>query len=250
MFCQLWRNGFQSKGEFMKYDIRKLPNRKITVAPSILAADFGNLERDIRNVAKAGADLLHLDVMDGHFVPNLTIGPPVVKAIRKHGALPFDTHLMIAEPSKYIAVFADSGADHITIHLEIEESLEQVIAAIRAAGCTAGISIKPATPAEALFPYLKHVDLVLVMTVEPGFGGQSFMAGQIPKIRAIREEIKRRSLAVHLEVDGGINGKTAQEVAAAGANMIVAGTSVFGNPNGLAAGVAAIRAASACMPAL
>ena len=196
-------------------DIRKLALDKILVAPSILAADFARLGEDIKRVSDAGCDLLHLDVMDGHFVPNLTIGPPLISCIRKISNLVFDTHLMISDPLKYAEIFIKAGADHITFHLESDNDPGAVIDAIRGAGATVGISLKPKTPAEKLFPYLDKIDLVLIMTVEPGFGGQSFMADMMPKVKAVHDQICRIGRMVHLEVDGGIDGKNVAEAAGA-----------------------------------
>ena len=225
--------------------INMLDFHRILISPSILASDFSRLGEEVREVEKAGCDLIHLDVMDGHFVPNLTIGPPLIKAIRKDSTLVFDTHLMITDPMKYLKTFADAGADHITFHVETQAPDEtlKIIRAIRAAGCTAGISLKPKTPAEAVLPFLDKLDLVLVMTVEPGFGGQSFMADMIPKVKIIREYIEKNSLKIHLEVDGGIDASNVSLIAGAGANMIVAGTSVFRNPGGYAEAIKTLHAA-------
>ena len=178
----------------MKYDIRQLPAGKVLVSPSLLAADFGNLNSDIEKVTAAGADLLHLDVMDGHLVPNISFGIPVIAGIRKASNLLFDTHLMIDNPAKYAEAFAKAGADHLTFHVEAKDDIRETIAEIRRVGCTVGMSLRPGTPAEAIFPYLDDIDLVLVMTVEPGFGGQSFMADQMDKLAAFKREIIRRKL--------------------------------------------------------
>ncbi len=198
---------------------------KILVAPSILSADFANLQADISRIEEGGANWVHIDVMDGHFVPNLTIGAPVVKSLRKTTTLPFDVHLMIESPWLYIGDFAKAGSDIITIHQEAcVKNLSEVIAQIKSYGIKAGVSIKPNTSVDAIKDVLKDVDLVLIMSVEPGFGGQSFMANSLPKIKEIR------SLApnLYIEVDGGINAETAKLVTQAGANVLVAGSSVYG----------------------
>ena len=213
-------------------DIRKIPRDRTSVSPSLLAADFGRLDDEIARITSAGADLLHLDVMDGHLVPNISFGAPVLKSIRKNSDLLFDAHLMIAHPQRYAKSFAEAGADHITFHVECSDDIPATIAAIRSLGLTVGMSLRPGTPAKAIFPYLDLIDLVLVMTVEPGFGGQSFMENQMPKLAEFKREIDARKLNVHLEVDGGIDERTVGTTAAHGGNMMVAGTAVFRHPQG------------------
>ena len=200
----------------------------IKIAPSILSADFANLERDIQRISTA--DYVHVDVMDGMFVPNITIGIPVVMSIRPTTALPLDVHLMIVEPGRYVEQFCDAGADLVTVHVEsdTEENIHSAIAKIHAKGKRAGVVLKPKTPAEAVLPFLQEVDLVLVMTVEPGFGGQAFMESQLDTIRQVRALIEKYNPACELEVDGGIAPKTAPLVVEAGANVLVAGSAVYG----------------------
>jgi len=201
----------------------------IKIAPSLLSADFSRLDEELRTVEQA--DLLHLDVMDGHFVPNITIGPPIVKALRPRTRLPFDCHLMIEEPQKYIDRFLDAGADMISIHVETEPHLQRALQMIRDGGAKAGIAINPATSAEMLSAAIEFCDYVLVMTVNPGFGGQKFIEPVVPKIRHISRLIRERGLSVEIEVDGGIDVKTAPVVVAAGASILVAGSAVFGQPD-------------------
>lgn len=213
------------------------------VAASILSADFANLHKDCTRLLEAGADVMHFDVMDGHFVPNISYGAPVLTCL--HAALPdvfYDVHLMISDPARYAADFAKAGADLITFHLEaVPDTVEEVIAAIRATGCQVGISIRPGTPVEAVFPYLGVVDLILVMSVEPGFGGQKFMPMALDKIHALREEIDRRGLSCLVEVDGGVDAVTGPACVEAGADVLVAGSAVFGAADPAAA-VAGLKA--------
>ncbi|WP_295857234.1 ribulose-phosphate 3-epimerase [uncultured Oscillibacter sp.] len=200
----------------------------VKISPSILSADFANLERDIQRISTA--DYVHVDVMDGMFVPNITIGIPVVKAIRPVTALPLDVHLMIVQPGRYVRQFCEAGADLVTMHVEAdtEENLHAAIDAVHSAGKRAGVVVKPGTPAEAVRPYIRDVELVLVMTVEPGFGGQSFMADQMGKVRAVREMIDALNPACELEVDGGVGPDTFRACIDAGANVLVAGSAVYG----------------------
>ncbi len=224
-----------------KNNLAKLSAAAISVAPSILACDFARLGDEIRRAEAGGADVVHVDVMDGHFVPNLTIGPPVIKAARPVTTLPFDVHLMITNPEKYVEVFADAGADHLTVHVEIAADVRGVLAQIHATGCSAGLSLRPGTPAASLKPYLDAVELILVMTVEPGFGGQAFRTDQLDKIAEISGMIRASGRQIHLEVDGGIARDTAPLVVGRGANLLVAGTSVFRAPEGIAAAIATLK---------
>jgi ribulose-phosphate 3-epimerase len=230
-----------------KNPVGNLDTNKILTAPSVLAADFSMLGAEIERVEKAGCDLLHLDIMDGHFVPNLTMGPPLVKSIRKITAMCFDTHLMITDPLKYIEPFVSSGSDHITFHLESNDAPDKVIDKIREMGCSVGVCLKPKTPASVVMPYLEKIDLVLIMTVEPGFGGQSFMADMMPKVKEVKDAIKNTERKIHLQVDGGIDSETVKQAAAAGANMMVAGTSVFRNPDGAEKAISELHSAQSIL---
>lgn len=202
---------------------------QILVAPSLLSADFANLKQEIEAVLSAGADWIHVDVMDGHFVPNLTIGAPVVASLRKATKAPLDVHLMIEKPERFIEDFTRAGSDLLTIHIESTDKPRETLMAIKQAGVSAGITLKPMTPVETIFPFLDIVDMVLIMTVNPGFGGQSFMRDQVPKITLVKKEAERIGRHIHIEVDGGIDDKTAPECIAAGANVLVAGSYIFKN---------------------
>lgn len=214
----------------------------VRIAPSILSADFSKLGEEVRSICSAGADLVHVDVMDGHFVPNLTIGPAVVQAIKPHSGKPLDVHLMIEPVDTLLMPFIKAGADFLTVHVEAVTHLDRALNVIKDQGIKCGVSLVPTTPAEALRYVMPMIDLILVMTVNPGFGGQSFMRGQLHKIKQIRQMITESGRDIALEVDGGINADTAKEAINAGADMLVAGSAVFtGNSADYAKNIAALR---------
>ena len=214
----------------------------VLISPSILSSDFAKLGEEVRAIDAAGADWIHIDVMDGHFVPNLTIGPGVVKALRPHSAKPFDVHLMISPVDNFLDAFAEAGVDIITVHPEAGPHLHRSIQHIKSLGKKAGVSLNPATPAKMLEYVLEDIDLVLVMSVNPGFGGQRFISGQLRKIEAVAKQIAKHNLDIRLEVDGGIDPETARQAVDAGANVLVAGTAAFkGGPGQYAANIRALR---------
>ncbi|MDD2877360.1 MAG: ribulose-phosphate 3-epimerase [Acidiphilium sp.] len=217
-----------------------MPEPTLVIAPSLLAADFGRLNDEVAAIERAGGNWLHLDVMDGHFVPNISFGPLVIKALRRHSNLIFDLHLMIAPVDAYLADFAAAGADHITIHAEAGPHLHRSLQAIRALGKKAGVAINPATPIDAVAHVLDLIDIINVMTVNPGFGGQKFLTSQLPKIAALRRMVQASGRAIHIEADGGVDAATAPAAIAAGADVLIAGSAIFGKPD-YAAAIAALK---------
>ena len=216
--------------------------RRVRIAPSILAADHAKLGEEVRAVTEAGADYIHIDVMDGHFVPNISLGPAAVRALRGHSPLPFDVHLMISPADPFVAPFAEAGADIITVHPEAGPHLHRTIALIHERGAKAGVALNPATPVAALEPVIDDIDLILVMSVNPGFGGQSFIAGQLAKVRTLRARIEAAGREIDLEIDGGVTVETAAEARAAGADVLVAGTTAFaGGPTAYAENIRRLR---------
>ncbi len=220
-----------------------MSKKNYLIAPSILSADFRKLGEQVRLVEQAGGDWVHVDIMDGHFVPTMSMGPLALAACRKVTQLPLDVHLMVKEPEKFIKIFAEAGADHLTVHAEATPNLHRLLQAIQDLGCQPGVVINPGTPASILTPVLHMVHLVLVMTVNPGYGGQKFIPETLPKIRAIRTQLDEINPQARIQVDGGIAAETIQTAATAGACVFVAGSAVFNHPDGIQQGIQALRAA-------
>ena len=218
---------YMSEKSPIRHSLTDYPSDRVLIAPSVLACDWAHFGDEVQAVTQAGAEVLHLDIMDGHFVPNISFGMDVVKSVRKLSDMVFDVHLMITDPRKYIPRFVAAGADHITFHVEVWDDVDELLDFIHAQGCTAGLSLRPATPIEAVLPYLEKLDMLLVMTVEPGFGGQSFHGEQLSRILKLHHFIGQTGKKIHLEVDGGIAEDTAELVRSCGANVLVAGSSVF-----------------------
>ena len=231
-----------------KHPLSEFKNNRLLVSPSVLACDFARLGAQLEEAEQAEADMIHLDIMDGHFVPNITLGPPIVASMRKYTGLPFDVHLMLVHPDRYVEPFAKAGADHITFHIESDCDPAAVIRQIHEQGCSAGITLKPGTPASALEPVLADVDMVLVMSVEPGFGGQKFQPEMLRKTSEIYAMLRKIGSHAHIEIDGGITHDNVREAASAGANVIVAGTAVFRAPEGIRAAVAELHEAQKSLP--
>ena len=232
----------------IKHPLSEFKNNRLLVSPSVLACNFACLASELEAAEQAEADMIHLDIMDGHFVPNITFGPPVVASMRKYTSLPFDVHLMLVHPERYVEPFAKAGADHITFHIESECDPAAVVRQIHDLGCSAGITLKPGTPASAIEAILPEIDMVLVMSVEPGFGGQKFQPEMLKKAAEIHKMIRKIGSHAHIEIDGGITRDNVCEVAAAGVNVIVAGTAVFRAPEGIRAAVAELHEAQKALP--
>ena len=218
-----------------------MAERKVLIAPSILAADFARLGEQVQEAEQAGADIIHVDVMDGHFVPNITVGPPVVRALRRITTLPLHVHLMIQAPERYIPTFVEAGADMVTVHVETCPHLHRTLEQIRECGASPAVTLNPATPLVSIEYVLEQVELVLVMTVDPGFGGQGLIPLALDKVRALRAMLQRRGLDCRIEVDGGVNAATLEEAVRAGADVLVMGTAIFGDKRGVRAAIRSFR---------
>ena len=232
----------------IKHPLSEFKNNRLLVSPSVLACNFAELAAELQAAEQAEADMIHLDIMDGHFVPNITFGPPVVASMRKCTRLPFDVHLMLVHPDRYVEPFAKAGADHITFHIESECDPLAVARQIHEQGCSAGLTLNPGTPASALEAVLPEIDMVLVMSVEPGFGGQKFQPEMLRKTTEIYNMLRRIGSRAHIEIDGGITHDNVRDAAAAGANVIVAGTAVFRASEGIQAAIAELHEAQKSLP--